>query len=338
MGDLLGDPHTGLLMSQQQRHRMIIEGAVAAEQAGFWSASVGEHHFCDYIISAPPVILAAIAERTSTLRVGTAVALGTNNDPIRLAEDYATLDLLSGGRVELVLGRGNLYEHTFTAFGQDPASSRDTYEERVTLLVAALTQTQLDWTGQTRPPFQNFTTQPRPLQRPFPVWIGGGSSLESVEFAARSALPLMLPGVFGRPGNFVPLVERYRSLWAELGHDPVGCRVGVIAHTYVAPTSQAAQERMKPRMGTYMAWLAELLPLSTPSLVGYIPPFDFEALIGRGPTVCGSPAEVIDKMGYWNELLGLDVYLAMCDMGGMPLDELRDTIDLFGSAVLPAFA
>jgi alkanesulfonate monooxygenase SsuD/methylene tetrahydromethanopterin reductase-like flavin-dependent oxidoreductase (luciferase family) len=337
MGDLLADPLTGVLMTQHERHRMIVEGAVAAEAAGFWSAQVGEHHFCDYIISAPPVLLAAIAERTTTLRVGTAVALGANNDPIRLAEDYATLDQLSAGRVELVVGRGNLYEHTFTAFGQDPTASRPMYEERVGLLVEALGRSQLQWEGSTRPAFRGFTTQPRPYQADLPVWVGGGSSLDSVEFAARSGLPLMLPGVFGKPAGFAALAARYREVWAECGHDPAGCRVGTIAHCYVAPTSAAARARMEPRMRAYLHWVGELIALSTPWASGYLPPFDFEALIGRGPTVCGSVAEVTDKIALWRDLLDLDVFLVMCDMGGMGQGELVDTLGLFGAEVLPSF-
>ena len=338
MGDLLTDPITGGLLTQQERFRMIVEGAVSAEAAGFWCASVGEHHFCDYIISAPPVLLAAIAERTSTIRVGTGVALASNNDPIRLAEDYASLDLLSNGRVELVVGRGNLYEHTFTAFGQDPSLSREIYNERVELLVRALSETQLQWRGDSRGPFENFTTQPRPLQQPLPIWVGGGTSVDSAEFAAVAGLPLMLPGVIGAPRGFLPVVEHYRGRWAELGHDPAGCRVGTVAHTYVAATSQAARAIFEPRMKTYMGWVSDLITLSTPRMSGFIPPFDFDRMISRGPTVCGSPEEVIEKMTLWRDLLDLDVYLFMCDHGGMAPKELHATLELAGGAVLPHFA
>lgn len=317
---------------------MVVDGAVAAEAAGFWCASVGEHHFCDYVISSPPVVLAAMAERTETIRIGTAVALGANNDPIRMAEDYATLDLLSDGRVELVVGRGNLYEHTFTAFGQDPTISRDIYEERVELLVGALREEQLDWSGTSRPDFRGFTTQPRPLQDPLPVWVGGGSSVESAEYAARLGLPLMLPGVLAAPERFTGVVDRYREVWAEQGHPPESCQVGTIAHTTVAPTSQQARSAMEARMGVYLQWVEELVAISTPALVAMFPPFDFDKLVERGPTVSGSPGEVIDKMGRWRDALGLDVYLAMCDMGGMPPEELFDMLELFGSEVLPAFA
>jgi len=316
---------------------MLVEGAVAAEAAGFWCAAVGEHHFCDYVISSPPVVLAAMAEHTTTIRLGTAVALGANNDPVRLAEDYATLDLLSDGRVELVLGRGNLYEHTFAAFGQDPATSRVMYEERVALVVEALRREQLDWRGTTRAPFSGFTTQPRPLQPELPVWVGGGSSVESADYAARMGMPLMLPGVFGAPHSFVPIVEHYRARFAELGHPAERCQIGTIAHTTVAATSQAARATMAARMAVYMAWVKELVTISTPHLAGMFPPFDFDLLLRRGPTVSGSPEEVIDKMSLWRDTLDLDVYLLMCDMGGMPPGELQAMLDLAGEAVLPAF-
>lgn len=338
MADLLPDPVTGRLLTQQERHRMVVEGAVVAEQAGFWCASVGEHHFCNYIISSPPVVLAAMAERTETIRLGTAVALGANNDPIRLAEDYATLDVLSGGRVELVLGRGNLYEHTFVAFGQDPSTSRSMYEERVELLVQALREEHVHWSGVSRADFVDLTTQPRPLQDPLPVWVGGGSSLDSGEYSARMGLPLMLPGVFAAPERFRPVVDRYRELWTELGHPPDRCRVGTIAHTTVATTSQEARSTMAARMEVYLRWVKDLVAISTPALLGMFPPFDFDKLIERGPTVSGSPAQVVDKMGRWNDAVGgLDVYLLMCDMGGMPPAELYDMLELAGSDVLPAF-
>lgn len=337
MADHLRDPITGSLMTQAERHRMMVDGAVAAEHAGFWCASIGEHHFCDYVISSPPVVLAAMAERTETIRLGTAVALGTNNDPIRQAEDYATVDVLSGGRLELVVGRGNLYEHTFTAFGQDPADSRPMFEEKLRLLVLALREEQIDWTGRYRTPFQNFTTQPRPIQKPVPVWVGGGSSVDSAEFAAIAGLPLMLPGVFGTPSIFVPIVERYREVWANQGHPESECRVGTIAHTFLAPTSQEAYEVSGPRFDVYMNWVRELIKLSTPSLGDMIRSTDLRLLTEKGPTVAGSKEEVIDKMSLYRDLLDLDVYLVMCDLGGMPADELPDTLAMFGDEVLPEF-
>lgn len=337
MGDLLPDPVTGRLLTPAERHRMVVDAAAHAEDAGFVSASVGEHHFCSYIISSPPVLLAAMAERTSTLRLGTAVALGANNDPIRLAEDYATLDLISGGRVDLVLGRGNLYEHTFHAFGQDPSMSRSMYEENVGLVRQALNHEQISWSGEHRTPFTNMTTQPRPIQRPFPVWVGGGSSLESAEFAAEMGLPLMLPGVFGRPSTFTPIAERYREVWDQHGHPVEDRRIGAIAHTNVAETSQAARAAMEPRMAVYFDWLVDHIAMATPSLAGFIRPFDFDRFTTVGPTVCGSPQQVIERMEEWRDAIGLTDYLFMCDQGGMPPDDLFTMIAYAGETVLPHF-
>ena len=265
------------------------------------------------------------------------MALGTNNDPIRQAEDYATLDLLSDGRVELVVGRGNLYEHTFTAFGQDPAVSREMYQEKLQLLVAALSEEQLDWSGDHRPPFRNFTTQPRPLQQNMPIWVGGGSSIESAEFAAQEGLPLMLPGVFGPPSIFIPIVERYRELWADLGHPEENCRIGTIAHTFIAPTSQEAFAIAAPRFDVYMKWVRDLLRMSSPHLGDMIRETDLRVMTERGPTVCGSKEEVIEKMSLYRDLLGLDVYLLMCDLGGMPANELDESLAMFGEDVVTHF-
>ena len=336
MGDRLPDPITGTYLNQAERHRMVVEAAVKADELGYWCVAVGEHHFCDYIISSPPVLLAAIAERTERVRLSTNVALGTNNDPIRLAEDYATLDLLSGGRVEPVLGRGNLYEHTFTAFGQDPTKSREMYREKVALLKLVLENEQVDWTGEFRSPFQNFTTQPRPFQNPMPLWVGGGSSNESADTAAQLGAGLMLPGVFGRPEMFVPIVARYREQWEVHGHDQAGCRVGTIAHTNVGFDGAATRATMEERMAVYMGWVKDLVAISSPRWgTDFVPPFDFAKLTTVGPTICGSVDEVTDRICSFRDLLDLDVMTVMMDQGGMPLAELTEMMELFAVEVMP---
>ena len=144
-----------------------------AEHAGFSSVHLGEHHFCDYILSSPPIVLAAIAERTSHIRLSTGVTLGVNLDPVRVAEDYATLDLLSGGRVEPVLGRGTFFPHTFAGFGQDPTVAKAVFAENVEILARLWSEENVTWEGSHHAPLDNLTTQPRPLQWPRPpVWIG----------------------------------------------------------------------------------------------------------------------------------------------------------------------
>ncbi|MGB5757157.1 MAG: LLM class flavin-dependent oxidoreductase, partial [Acidimicrobiales bacterium] len=191
LGDLLPDPATGTTVSEAQRHRSLVDQAVQAERLGFTSIHLGEHHFSDYMLSAPPVVLAAIGERTTTLRLSTAVTLAGNLDPVRVAEDYATVDVLSGGRVEIVAGRGSLFTKTYQGFGHDVETARQRYDESVNLLVRLLREEDVTWDGSFRTPLQRHTTRPRPAGQ-MPVWIGAGSK-ESATLAADIGGRLMLP-------------------------------------------------------------------------------------------------------------------------------------------------
>ena len=308
-----------------------------AEQAGFSSVWVGEHHFCDYILSSPPVVLAAIAERTRNLRLGTGVTLLPHLDPVRAAEDYATVDALSGGRVELVVGRGILAK-SYSDFGQDVAESREIYAEKLELLLRLWREEKVTWSGRHRPPLFGVTVQPRPVQRPHPpVWVGGGTSDHSIDLAARLGLPLMLPSVIAPPEAFVRLVHRYRERFAAGGHDPALLRIGACSHVHVAPTSQQARARWRPHYESYWDFVLGLMRSHGTSAFGADPSnfdVDYERML-RGPAVCGSPEEVSERLLEMRELLGLDVHLAMLDLGGLAPDEVYETIDLFGEAVLP---
>ena len=220
LGDYITDPITGELPTAAERHRMIVEAAVVAEDAGFDGVNIGEHHGLEYIYSSPPVVLAAIAERTSTLRLGTAVTLMANLDALRAAEDYATLDVLSEGRVDIVAGRGNFFASTYTLFGQHIDESRERFDEGVELLRPALDVAgRVEWNGQFRPPINGEELQPQPVQRAAPIWIGGGSSPETAELAARLGFKLMLPSAFGNPAVFKPVAEAYRESYRGAGHD-----------------------------------------------------------------------------------------------------------------------
>ena len=190
------------------------------------------------MLSSPPVVLAAIGERTSTLRLGTSVTLVGNLDPVRLAEDYATLDLLSGGRVDIVSGRGAPFVNTYRGFGQPIETARERYDENVRLLARLLSETAVTWSGSSRRAITDLTTRPRPLGTPL-KWIGAGSR-ESVELAAELGAGLMLPSVFGRPEMFRPLVDWYHEAWAAHGRAEVDARVGAITHTHVAPPTTVA--------------------------------------------------------------------------------------------------
>ncbi len=339
LGDHLADPHTGHKTSQAARHRQIVELGVRAEQLGFDSVWLGEHHLCDYILSSPPVVLAAIGERTSRLRLGTGVTLLGNLDPVRAAEDYATLDVLSGGRVEVVTGRG-IMRRTYRDFGQDPARSREIYDEHVELLIELWTREELHWQGSFRPPLEGVTVKPQPEQKPHPpVWIGGGTSFESVDLAARLGLRLMLPSVFAPPEAFAPHVDRYRERYLAAGHDPGRMRVGACSHVHVARDSQTARKRWEPHHMHYLRWvMQELLPWAGANVApegetrpAFVP--EFERLI-RGPSICGSPAEVADRIAGARDRLGLDLHLAMFDHGALPQSILDEALELFAGDVL----
>ncbi len=339
LGDHLPDPHTGERVSQAQRQRQFVDLAVRAEALGFDSVWLGEHHLCDYILSSPPVVLAAIASRTRSLRLGTAVTLLGNLDPVRAAEDYATVDALSDGRVEVVAGRGVL-KRTYSDFGHDPADSRELYRENIELLLRLWTETDVHWSGRFRAPLDGVTVTPGPVQKPHPpLWIGGGSSVDSVDLAANLGLPLMLPSVLAPPQAFLPMVERYRERFAAAGHTHAVPRVGACSHVHVAEESATARRRWQPYHMNYLGWVAGLMAwggINVDAVGGSArpPSLDFERLIA-GPSVCGSPTEVADRILGMRDALGLDLHIAMFDHGGMPEKLVFETLDLFGARVLP---
>jgi alkanesulfonate monooxygenase SsuD/methylene tetrahydromethanopterin reductase-like flavin-dependent oxidoreductase (luciferase family) len=332
LGDLLPDPASGRCLTDVQRHRSIIEQAVLAESLGFDAVHLGEHHGSSYQLSAPAVVLAAISGRTSTLTLSTGVTLVANLDPVRVAEDYATLDCVSDGRAEIVAGRGSLFARTFEYLGQDPTQSRPLYNEHVQLLARLLTEEGVNHPGPLRAPLVNFTSRPRPVCS-VPLWLGGGLNAETPTLAGRLGLPLMLPSVFAPPDGFKPHVEAYIQAWGDAGH-PGQPRLGAICHCHVAANSQEARAAFRPHYSQYWNWVQDLVVAYTPRARKL--PFDFETMLA-GPALCGSPAEVIHRVGQWKATLPLPIerFAFMFDLGGMPEDRLRATIGRFGTDVIP---
>ena len=327
LGDLLPDPNTGHTVTESQRHRSLVAQAVRAEQLGFTSVHLGEHHFSDYMLSAPPVVLAAIAENTSTLRLSTAVTLAGNLDPVRVAEDYATVDVLSGGRAELVLGRGHLFERTYEGFGQDLATARERYDENVPLLLRLLRESDVHWSGEFRGELRGHTTRPRPVAD-LPVWIGAGSRA-TAELAADLGCWLMLPSVFGRPEMFVPIVDIYRERWESIGREWTDARVGACSHIFVGETSQHARQSWEPYYRNYWHFVGGILGEGS-----RWPDFDMAELL-QGPGICGSPEEVLQRVGEWRDAFGHTRHLFMFDLGGIQEPELMESLERFGADVLP---
>jgi alkanesulfonate monooxygenase SsuD/methylene tetrahydromethanopterin reductase-like flavin-dependent oxidoreductase (luciferase family) len=338
LGDHVTDPVTGARPTVAERHETLLESAVRAEEAGFHGVNMGEHHGIEYVYSSPPVLLAGIAQRTSTLRLGTAVTLLANLDALRIAEDYATLDVVSRGRAEIVAGRGTFFTSTYKLFGQSLDESKDRFRENAELLSQLWSGESVTWSGRFRPSINGERLQPPPVQAEKDVmWIGGGSSLDSVELAARLGWKLMLPSAFGNPEFFVPVVEHYLAKWAEYGHahEP---EIGAGWHVWVGRDGQSARAAWEPRYRAYHEWMQNLLATVNPELPAHnARPFDFEWLTTTGPAIVGSPDEVVDRIGQLSERLKITTHLLYMDMGGMPDSELVEAIDLVGDKVIPQF-
>lgn len=322
--DHLEDPRSGSRISEGQRLRELVEQGVLAEAIGFERFAVGEHHFSDYILPNPNLVLAAVAARTHRIRLFTAVTLIALHDPVRLAEDVSTVDALSGGRFELSVARG-VSDATTRAFGHDPAEPYALMDERLSQLLEMLQsgRAQTAAGGELR-------LSPAPVQRPHPpIWIGGGVSHGSCDLAARRGLPLILPSLFRYPEDYLPIVERYRERLHAQFPDSTP-RLGMPSYCWVAETSQRARQQFQPRLEHYVERFKRLRQ-------GFGRPMDFEGLLS-GPAICGSPAEVVDRLGRVHELLGLDNHILLMDLGGVPLSELQHALSLMGRDVLPHFA
>jgi alkanesulfonate monooxygenase SsuD/methylene tetrahydromethanopterin reductase-like flavin-dependent oxidoreductase (luciferase family) len=327
LADHLPDPVTGRYTTQVERFQQIVESAVRAEQAGFEHVGIGEHHFGHYILPSPFVLLGAIAARTRKIRLGTSVTLLAGLDPLRVAEDLVTLDVVANGRAELTVARG-VEVATQAAFGiHDEGELRPRFDENLRLLLRLLTEEKVTWAGSYRSPLRDVRLEPRPVQKPHPpLWVGGGLSTVSCDLAADLGLPLSLPSLFGFPQDYLPILERYRAGMAAAG---LVERISVAypSYVHVARTSQEARQRFRPYLENYLR-----VAVSCRSSLGR--PTDYESLL-QGPALCGSPAEVVDRISTINETLGLQNHYMMPDLGGLPAPLLAEVIDLLGSEVLP---
>ena len=332
LGDNLPHPHTGERLSAQSRFRQLVDLGAIADELGFWSFHLGEHHFSEYILSSPTPILAAVAERTANLRLSTAVSLLPHHDAVRLAEDYATVDVLSGGRVELVGGRG-VYRAHYAQFGQDQEHSAEMLAESVELLRLLWTEERVTWSGAFRPPLNAVTVYPRPVQRPHPpIWLSA-SSPESVDRAVALGCPIVIPtvsvGVEAPPG----LIERYREGWRQAGRDPEAGRVALHVHCHVgAGTTAEAVESWRPFQSGYLAWVLREVGRGE----GPLPPHFAALATPEAQAVCGSVDDVVaDLERRIRATGGVELLMVQMDQGALPPDEVVDTVTRFATEVLP---
>jgi alkanesulfonate monooxygenase SsuD/methylene tetrahydromethanopterin reductase-like flavin-dependent oxidoreductase (luciferase family) len=271
------------------------------------------------------MVLAAAAAQTSRIRLTSSVTVLSSADPVRIFEEFATLDLVSGGRAEIMAGRG-AYVESFPLFGQSLDHYDDYFEDRLELLLRIREENPLTWAGATRPPLADAGIWPRPVQDVLPVWIAVGGTPASVERAGRLGLPLYF-AILGEPVRFAPLAQLYRRAGAEAGRDPG--RIGVTSHFYVESTSQGARDTFFPH---YSSYIGQNMPR-----VGRLDRDSFDAWSGpQGALFAGSPAEIIDKILWEHEVLGHTRFLAQVGLGGLPQAETLRSIELLASEVLPA--
>jgi probable LLM family oxidoreductase len=307
-----------------------MEEVTLAEQVGLDVFAVGEHHRPDYIVSSPAVVLGAAAERTSKIKLSSAVTVLSSDDPVRVFQDFSTIDLLSGGRAELMVGRGSFIE-SFPLFGYDLRDYDALFSEKLDLLLKINAQEKVTWQGKHRPSIQNLGIYPRPHQNKLPIWIAIGGTPESIARAATLGLPMALAIIGGTPDRFAPHVNFYRETAKEAGHATDSLQVSINSHTYIADTSQRAADEFYPsyadtmsRIGRERGW----------------PPMDREHYeMMREPTgslLVGSPQQVIDKILYEHELFRHTRFLAQMSVGTMPHAQMMRSIELFGTQVAPA--
>jgi probable LLM family oxidoreductase len=320
----------GPAVGPAERMRNLIEEIELAEQVGLDVFGVGEHHRPDFLASAPAIALAAGAERTQRIRLTSAVTILSSDDPVRVFQDFATLDLLSGGRAEIMAGRGSFVE-SFPLFGYDLEDYDDLFAEHLDLLLAVREREHVTWSGCHRPPLDHAGVYPRPLQDPLPVWIAVGGTPQSVVRAAVLGLPLAVAIIGGAPERFAPLVDLYRDAARRAGRDPAALPVGINSHGFVAPTSRDAADRYFPAYASMMTRIGR--ERGWPAMTRA----QFDALREpRGSLVVGSPSEVTEKILLQHEIFGHQRFLAQLSVGDLPHRDVLRGIELLGTEVAPA--
>lgn len=327
--ELTPDTHSGELISPTQRLHDLLESIELADQVGLDVFGLGEHHRPDFVSSAPAVILAAAAARTKSIRLSSAVNVLSSDDPVRVFQQFATLDLLSKGRAEIMAGRGSFIE-SFPLFGYDLNDYKELFSEKLELLLKLRQSERVSWSGKFRPPLEDQGVYPQPYQDPLPVWIAVGGTPESVIRAGTLGLPLAIAIIGGLPEQFASLVELYYRAADHAGHDRSQLAVSINSHGFIADDSRQAINESFPsfeqamnKIGRERGW----------------PPMTREQFEGscslRGANFIGSPDEIIEKILFQHEIFGHQRLLLMLTVGTMSHDKVMHAIELLGTKVAP---
>jgi probable LLM family oxidoreductase len=326
----ISDPVTGVTLDPATRLANLLAEIELADQAGLDVFGIGEHHRAEFLDSAPPIILAAAATRTKNIRLTSAVTVLSAADPVRVFQEFATLDLISQGRAEIVAGRGSFIE-AYPLFGLNLEDYDSLFAEKLDLLLKIRDNTHVHWSGKHRAPLTGQPIYPRPLQNPLPIWIGVGGTPASFVRAGTLGLPLMVAIIGGEPRRFRPLIDLYREAGRRAGHPPDRLVVGLHSIGFLADTTMQAADDFYPgyahtftELGKERGW-----PPTTRSQ------FDFT----RGPTgalLIGDAATIVEKILYVNEALGgLSRITFQMGVSTLPHAKMLHAIEILGTRVAP---
>ncbi len=311
--DLGTHPVTKETITPRQRMMNLMEEIELADQLGLDVFALGEHHRPDYLISAPTVVLSAAAVKTKTIKLSSAVTVLSSEDPVRVFQQFAEIDLL------------------FPLFGYKLEDYEELFSEKLKMLLQLNEQPIFSWKGKHTQPINQRGVYPRPYQKKLPIWIGVGGTPESVVRAAEHGLPMALAIIGGVPKAFIPHIKLYRDVYAKAGHDPAEIQLSINSHTYIADDAQQARDEFYPpysevmnRIGRERGWQP-----------GSRQQFD-ASTTPQGALLVGSPQQVIDKILYEHELFGHTRFLAQMSLGAMPHKKILHSMELLGTKVMPA--
>ncbi len=327
--DTFINSETGERISDEQRLANLLEEIELADEVGLDVFGVGEHHRPDFAASSPATILAAAAAKTKNIKLTSAVTVLSTDDPVRVFQQFSTVDLLSHGRAELTAGRGSFTE-SYPLFGYDLDDYDELFQEKLELLLEVRDNEKVTWAGQHRPGINNRGVYPRPAQEKLPVWIGVGGNPASVERGGRLGLPLIIAIIGGAPARFAPLVEYYRESARAAGIDPATLPVAINSHAHIAEDSRQAADQFWPHYGALMNQIGRERGWSPMTRN------QFESLRSpMGALFVGSPDEVVEKVLYQYDLFGHDRFVAQMGVGPQPHEEVLKAIELLGTKVAP---
>ncbi|WP_018759406.1 LLM class flavin-dependent oxidoreductase [Paenibacillus terrigena] len=323
------DVQTGEVISHAQRLREVVEEIVLADQVGLDVFGVGEHHRKDYAASSPAVVLSAAASQTSRIRLTSAVTVLSSADPVRVYQDFSTLDGISNGRAEIMAGRGSFIE-SFPLFGYDLHDYDELFEEHLELLLKIQNSEKVTWKGGHRPAIDDLGVYPRPVQDPMPIWIGSGGNQESAIRAGLLGLPLMLAIIGGSPMHFEPLVQLYKKAAAHAGHDESRLKVGSHSIGFIAENTELAADTFFPSTQAGMNKLGKERGWAYYDRSSYDAARSFE-----GALYVGDPDTVAQKIIHLRKHVGITRFMMYVPLSTMPHDQVMRAIELLGTEVAP---